>query len=62
MTKELTYTIEDYITVDVEQTADMLADYLREVWEDLGIEYREREAIDETEVLKEIAKYWLKTL
>ena len=60
--KELTYTIENFVTVDVEDTADRLADCLGEVWDDLGFEYAEREIIDETEVLKEIAKYWLRTL
>ena len=60
--KELTYTIENYVTVYVEDTADRLVDYLDKVWDDLGLEQAEREAIDETEVLKEIAKYWLETL
>ena len=60
--KELTYTIENCVTVYVEDTADRLADHLGEVWDDLGFEYAEREVIDEVEVLKEIAKYWLRTL
>lgn len=60
--KELTYTIENSVTVYVEDTADRLADHLGEVWDDLGLEYAEREVIDETEVLRAIAEYWLKTL
>lgn len=62
MKKELTYKIENFITIEVEDTADRLADYLEEVFENLGYNYEERSIIDETEVLKEIAKYWLKTL
>lgn len=60
--KELTYTIENFVTIDVEDTAGRLADFLDEVWDDLGLDCAEREAIDETEVLKEIAKCWLETL
>ena len=60
--KELTYTIERKFTVDVEEVADRLADCLDDVFWNLCFEDEEREAIDETEVLKEIAKYWLKTL
>lgn len=62
MKKELTYKIENFITIEVEDTADRLADYLEEVFENLGYDCEERSIIDETEVLKEIAKYWLKTL
>lgn len=63
MKKELTYTIEDFVTIDVKDTANRLADFLSdEVWDDLGFNYAEREVIDEIEVLKEIAKYWLRTL
>lgn len=60
--KELTYTVEREVIVDVAEVAKSLAYYLSDVWDELGFEYEEREAIDETEVLKAIAKHWLKTL